>query len=178
MYMTILVAVFVVLAMIGVIAYYWRYKNLRESIAFTVLVAIFATVPPLMIQFFLLGYIPKVQYERKIADLIAMEISEKGTDVFVLGAGSSTSSKYYMVYARNGDGSVSPHHIRVYPHVKLYENEELVDAGSWSETVWVNDYSVSLADWLWIHPRREELVNYKIEVPKDSIKHKFDLNLK
>lgn len=126
-------------------------------------------------QAMLLLFVPQIEVERDVSPLVSMKAAQYSNAVYVLGTGSASEEPYYLVYARNSDGSISPHKIEASPSLRLSERESLDGLGRWTERVLVNDYSATLSKWLWIKPEQSEFLGYNIAVPAGTISHTFEV---
>lgn len=118
-------------------------------------------------------FVPEAIIEEDIAPLLPIQVKEHEPDVFVLGQGTKESAAYYMIFARNPNGSISTHIVLEHPGLKFIESDEMIDKGLWKGTARVKDYSGFLDYFLWFKPEDAEPLAFTIIVPKGSISYSF-----
>lgn len=119
--------------------------------------------------------VPTKEVTQINVELAAIRTNDGARSNFVFGTGSSRSARYYRVYVRNIDGSVTPMEINAGVEVRIKEDPNLTSQGYWTQVLAVTD-----RDSLWFScfglGSKEKVVLNLLQVPVGSVVEGFDLN--
>lgn len=119
--------------------------------------------------------IPAKQVVSQSRTLVSLNSANSVSGTFVWGTGSIGGSSSYEVYVQNADGSKSPYSIFRSPLVRIFEEDNLKDTGTWTEFKHVADEDSTAAKWFfsrpYFHTDRIEL-----HVPRGTVRQDFKAN--
>lgn len=141
--------------------------------AAALIVLAFASAP--FIKLVIEPMVPLITVKEEPRTLVAMKTSDATSGAFVWGSGGINTDTQFLVYVRNTDGSMTPHHIRADALVRIYEDENLQNSGTWITYRKVRDKSVAAYKW-YVGPDRTTIDHIELHVPKGTVKHDFGAN--
>lgn len=119
------------------------------------------------------GSFAPLEYELvKGTPLVAMRTAEGATGTFVFGSGRIEHEMIYMVYARNANGSFTPHRITADKQVMIFQNPALVNEGTWQTHRPVVDKTWFLSGFAIIRDSERSHVHHLI-VPTGTVVQQF-----
>jgi hypothetical protein len=109
--------------------------------------------------------------------LVAMRGSEGFDGTFLLGTGSFQTSRNYVFYIKNKDGSLTPGELVASYLIHIVEDSELKDTGYWATTISrkVPGTDPWLKDWTF-YDTRQYVVREEFRVPVGTVAERFGVN--
>lgn len=137
--------------------------------------AVGVLVVTIMISMIIGKTIPSVVQKDFTVNLVAMKSGEATRGTFVWGSGNIDGSIYYLVYVKNNDGSMTPHKITADAKVRIVEDDNLKDSGTWTQYSKVADPNALLVKWTFDGPRASVQSN-ELHVPRGTVRQSFSAN--
>ena len=167
-----------VLALAGIlISVYPHVKNKKSPFLFldAGFGAVAGTITGALVAFVLGTWVPKHDVTYGPATLVAVSSANGTAGTFVWGTGSVNSQVFYNFMQRNTDGSLTPGQIPANHFVRIIEDKDLKDVGSWQSTFSEMDKSSFLYNWALPASDQDELVKHELRVPAGTVVQGFSI---
>jgi hypothetical protein len=150
----------------------------RESKAYigAVLGSAIACFVALFAAIFIGGAVPDKTVTDGPWNLVAMRSSDAAAGTFVWGTGTIHGELVYNVYVKNADGSMTPYQIAGDRSVRIIEDPNLSNTGTWQQVVNVPDTSSTWARWT-IFPEMNgrRVAGNVLKVPVGTVRQTFEV---
>lgn len=120
--------------------------------------------------------IPMVETSSEQVSLAAIRSLDAPTGTFIWSSGDFSSRRTYMYYVRHADGSVSPGQMDADPKLRILEDAELKNEGTFTVYRRERDPTSPLIPWATLSGDDNRITKYVFRVPAGTVLQKFSVN--